>query len=309
MNEQPFDALSVAHEFIGASMSVLPIKADGSKKPSLRSWKKYQNRLATDAEIKAWFGSGEAGIAVVGGKVSGNLLILDFDKDAEVVFAQFRDKVERESPGLIGRLPLVRTPSGGAHLFCRTTGNCPGNAKLAQRPTNQDSPKQKHDTLIETRGNGGYVLTIGSPSSCHPSGKKYVHDSLTPWPWLTPVIDDEELDTLLTVATSFDDMPVKTVEPPKRPATSEGARPGDEYNRRGDALALLLKHGWTVCREHGGVTYLTRPGKTRGESATFGHCRTKDGVPLLRNFSTSSGLDLKAYSPFSLFAHLECGGD
>ena len=36
-------------------------------------------------------------------------------------------------------------------------------------------PITRPRTLIETRGEGGYVLTVGCSASCHPSGNQYEH--------------------------------------------------------------------------------------------------------------------------------------
>ena len=90
-----------------------------------------------------------------------------------------------------------------------------------------------------------------------------------------------------------------------------GSRPGDVYNEWGDVLSLLEGHGWTVHerRGPGGTIYLTRPGKDPrdGISATFG----RDGRRILYVFSSNAppfeaG---KGYTPFTVYALLEHGGD
>ncbi|RPI29821.1 MAG: hypothetical protein EHM61_00315 [Acidobacteria bacterium] len=54
------------------------------------------------------------------------------------------------------------------HLYYRADGVA-GNQRLAFRRASEDAAK----VLIETRGEGGYVIAPGSPPACHPSGKSY----------------------------------------------------------------------------------------------------------------------------------------
>jgi len=106
--------------------------------------------------------------------------------------------------------------------------------------------------------------------------------------------------------------PREVVDAPGRSASEPGgSRPGDVYNEWGDVLSLLEGHGWTVHerRGPGGTVYLTRPGKDPrdGISATFG----RDGRRILYVFSSNAppfeaG---KGYTPFTVYALLEHGGD
>ena len=56
----------------------------------------------------AWFGAGHNGPAVVAGAVDRGREVVDFD-DAGL-FRPWWDAVERQAPGLAGRLTVVRTP-------------------------------------------------------------------------------------------------------------------------------------------------------------------------------------------------------
>ena len=65
--------------------SLLPIEIDENGNPVLdlkgkpkRTWKPYQERLATDDELEAWFGPAKF-IAIISGAVSGGVETLDFD--------------------------------------------------------------------------------------------------------------------------------------------------------------------------------------------------------------------------------------
>ena len=86
-----------------------------------------------------------------------------------------------------------------------------------------------------------------------------------------------------------------------------GGRPGDDFNDRGDVLALLQQHGWQVVGGRGGLSLLRRPGKSSDYSATFGYgdtqmfyCFTSSAVP----FEANTG-----YSAFAVYALLVHGGD
>ncbi|MET9968932.1 hypothetical protein ABZZ80_24130, partial [Streptomyces sp. NPDC006356] len=66
------DLRASARELHDAGLCVLPIKADGSKAPDVRSWTPYKVNRSTPADHDQWFGGGRPhGIAVVYGAVSG----------------------------------------------------------------------------------------------------------------------------------------------------------------------------------------------------------------------------------------------
>src|SRR4051794_24084233 len=73
------DLLSLARKYVAAGLSVIPIKADGSKAPALAEWKEFQRGRPTPAELVQWFARGEAGIGIPCGAVSGGLAALDFE--------------------------------------------------------------------------------------------------------------------------------------------------------------------------------------------------------------------------------------
>lgn len=67
-----------ALEACRAGISVVPILADGSKRPNVR-WQVYQQRLENTWEIARWFGCEARGLAFVTGAISGGLEAFDFD--------------------------------------------------------------------------------------------------------------------------------------------------------------------------------------------------------------------------------------
>ncbi len=237
-------------------------------------------------EVARLFRDG-CGLAVIGGKVSGNLECLDFDEPT--LFQPFLEALEQIDPDLAAKLTVkVGTPSGGYHLVYRCAKPVDGNLKLAVG-RDQDGKR----TLIETRGEGGYFLTVPT------AGYRAISGELTK----CPVITAEERRLLHVLAQSFTEEPVEAAGQPVS-ATPHG-RPGDEYNARWrDVLpALLKRHGWKPTGRHGpGGAHWTRPGKEKGTSATL-----KDGWFFV--FSTNASIPTGPHSAFSVYSYLEHGGD
>ena len=71
--------LKAALDYLGREFSVIPIRPDDRKRPALAAWKPYQERRATKEELQRWFQGKSTGIAVVCGRVSGGLTVIDID--------------------------------------------------------------------------------------------------------------------------------------------------------------------------------------------------------------------------------------
>jgi hypothetical protein len=152
-----------ARQYVAAGLSVIPIHPDGRKRPALDGWKEMQDRLPSPSEVEDWFPD-EVGLAVVCGAVSRNLEVLDFDGAG--VWERWKARVLAKDPHSLDGIPRVRTPGGGRHLylFREHAGPC---RKLAKREADGK-------TLIEVKGEGGYVLAPGCPPACHPTRGEYV---------------------------------------------------------------------------------------------------------------------------------------
>lgn len=155
--------LEAARAYVRAGLSVIPVKPDGTKSPALDTWREFRERKPTDAELNAWFGNGhQHGIALVCGPVSRNLEVLDFDS-AEV-WESWKRHLLAVHPRALDGVPVVRTPGGGRHLYLFRKVVGP-NRKVARDRTGK--------TLIEVRGDGGYVLAPGTPCQCHRTRRSY----------------------------------------------------------------------------------------------------------------------------------------
>lgn len=108
------------------------------KRPTVQ-WKPYQDRIATEQEIKSFFRNG-ADIAVVCGAVSGGVEIIDFDEPS--LFQPYIDILKGNDSQLAKKLVTQSTPSGRYHLVYRSEDSVPGNQKLAMSADGKIIPTQ-----------------------------------------------------------------------------------------------------------------------------------------------------------------------
>lgn len=275
-------------EYLAAGLCVLPA-VRREKRPTV-SWKKYQSRLPTPSEIDNWFVTCRPdAVCIVAGSVSGNLELIDFDLGGE----RFEDWAARIPDELLTRLFIETSQSGGRHVVYRCQETVGGNIKLAQRQTDDGIV-----TMIETRGEGGLFL-------CAPTtGYEIIQGDLDN----LPVLSSDERETLLLAAWELNEHWVTS--PQSRscgdsPPPCEITRPGDDFNARGDVVALLEKHGWRACgKRSDGNLHWTRPGKNRGTSATL-----KDRTFYVFSSNAHPFEPNSAYSPFAVYALLDHQGD
>lgn len=301
------DAALSAHD---AGLCVLPPREDGSKRP-MSEWKQYQTKRPAEATIRSWYGR-RTGLGLVCGTVSGNLECLEFEGRAisAGLGDEFADRGDDVGLGeLLERISagyLEETPSGGLHVLYRVDGRVGGNTALARRPATQaelrSNPDAKVKSLIETRAEGGYIVTAPSNGRVHPTGGAYElvsggFDSIA-------TITADEREALFELARSFDRMPVQEWTP--RGDAASGGRPGDDFNQRGEWADVLEPPGWTYVRDDSdGWPLWRRPGKAHGVSGAV----TPDGS-LLVVYSTSTPFDVgRGYSKFRAYAILHHDGN
>jgi hypothetical protein len=257
---------------------------DKEKVPRVKSWRQYMQTLPTEKEQSKWF-DGSAGIALVAGAVQ----CIDVDeKYQKGLMAEFRARALAMGLGPVwDRCLIQRTPSGGYHLVFRSEGAPVRNMKLAQKDA-----KNGYETLIETRGAGGYFLI--DPSK----GYEVISGNFG----ALPVLSEDDRADLIDVARSFNKNIPEDVVASLRDVTRGGDfSPGDDYDQRGDLPELLRSHGWTQVDS----THWRRPGKARGISASLGHIPGRFWV-----FSSSTEFEPeKPYKPYAVYAMLEHGGD
>jgi len=302
----PAHAAAVA--FLDHDISTVPPAEDGTKMP-ITAWKMFQRQRPERGRIDGWYERGCSGVGVICGAVSGNLEMFEAD-DADT-FAAFVAMAQETGLGeLITRIREgyeETTPSGGVHLFYRCD-EIAGNARLAARPKLPHEMEHEHDrvrVLLETRGQGGFVITAPSNGRVHPSGGRYVLRS--GGPATIARITPEERRDLFDLARWFDQMPKEPSREPRPTSAATGTRPGDDFNARADwGDDVLTPHGWRYLFTRADVDYWRRPGKDRGISATTNYA----GSGLLYVFTSSTEFSSeKSYTKFGAYAVLEHGGD
>ncbi len=321
----------VARDAADLGLVVVPPKEDGTKAP-LVPWKRYRDDPPSAEQIDRWYGP-RTGVGFVCGAVSDDLELFELDAD---FYDEF--KATAEAVGLrplLSRIEsgyLERSPGGGWHLLfrCPEAGASP-STKLARRLKTPDefndddraaiaraaAAGREHkpvQTLIETKGEGGYVVIAPSNGKVHPNGGRYV--LLKGGPATIAAISAAERAALWDLARTFDRMPAapQTEATPRPKARDDappsagglGLRPGDDFNARDSWDGLMEGWGWSRVFVRGEATYWRRPGKSEGWSATTNHA----GSGLLWVFTSSSAFEQgRSYDKFGAFVAYEFGGD
>jgi len=232
---------NTAVEYRDMGFSVI---ATDALKQSVGKWKIYQERPPGSAELRNMFYHPTAqGIALVTGKSSGNLEVIDIDTKnftQGCLFVKFCEAIAETSTDLFKKLVIAQSRSGGYHMYYKC-GEIESNQALARRPLTEEeklrNPKEKVKTLIETRGIGGYIVVSPTP------GYKFIRSDFSQLRDIQP----SERRTLLNAARSLNVIQEKKIE--RRPhlrRTAGWLSPLDDYNIRGDVIGLLQKHGWVL---------------------------------------------------------------
>lgn len=295
--------VDLALQYERAGISVLPIRADKTKAPAVGQWAHLQQRRATGTEIQALF-RGECGIAAIGGKVSGNLEIIDFDYAGN--FPAWQELVEEHlGIAFFKRLTIVQSPRPGFHVYYRCE-QINGNQKLAMKVAEDPAylGRKVQKTLIETKAEGGYVLMPGCPPTCHETGRTY--DLLQGAIDTIPTVTTHEREVMLTCARSFNEI-VREEHHESRQVSRRGETPGNDFAAQTTWQEILRPHGYKLYTKRGEVSLWTRPGKEHGISASTNY----GGSDLFYPFSTNCyPFDSeRGYSKFAVYAFLNCGGD
>jgi hypothetical protein len=296
---------NAALDYNAQGFATLPVKKN--KRPNLKEWGCYQKTKPNESVIRGWFNGSEletTGLAIIAGKVSGNVEVLDIDCKYDLTGSLMEDfcaLVKEHLPELVAKLVIAKTVNKGFHILFRSPAeSIQGNKKLASRPATGDEAAtgDKEKVLIETRGEGGYF--VAAPTT----GYEWAQGAFTD----IPLITAKERDTLLTIARSFDRMPVKAAPEEKTGNRTAGSElsPFDDYNARADIPALLESNGWRFVYQRGENHHYKRPGTT--ESVTSASFHT--GLRLFYVFSTSTEFESgRGFNPVGVYTQLEHGGD
>ena len=291
-----------AKEYLKYNLSILPTNED--KRPAVKTWLPYQKERIKEEDIEALFNTAK-GIGIITGAISGSLEVIDVDTKYDItgyLWDELKALIEGNLPEIYNSLLIAQTKSGGYHIYYRCN-SIAGNLKLSNRLTTDQEraiqPNEKVKVLIETRGEGGYVIAPPTP------GYKYIQGE----PGNIPTITPQQREILFSIAKSFNEV---EEEKPKEKTTTDntynstGLSPFDDYYNRGDVVSFLESKGWSIVNQQGQRVNLKRPGAT--DSKTSGNYHTEKR--LLRVFSSSTEFNTdKAYTPTEIFILLECNGD
>lgn len=303
---------NIALPWFEAGCSVVPIQANGTKRPT-RDWSVLQTTPMARSEVDWYWRPGESsGVALICGSVSGNLEMTELESDASSEEALAKVAIECDARGI---LPLwesllfegyaEETPSGGIHLIYRVGDHdVPGNTKLASTPTGK--------TLAETRGEGGYVIVAPTNGACHSSGKPW--ETVGGRQGVIPVITWSQRMTIHSaISAALDESPPPPPITPRREIavrTSDDLRPGDDFDLRASWHdSWFTNTGWKVSHQMGGEIFWVRPGKDAkdGHSASTGYNGDADRLYI---WSTSTGLPSEQpLSKFFVYAHYHHNSD
>ncbi|MBF0256871.1 MAG: DUF3987 domain-containing protein, partial [Gammaproteobacteria bacterium] len=278
-----------ALDALSNGLSTVPPRP-GEKRP-IGEWKQYQQHTPGHAELAQWYANGQTGVGLVCGPISGGLEALDFD--SKKAWADFKSAAQATGLGpLLARVAqgyAEETPHG-YHLLYRCE-QIDGNVKLAT-----DGSK----TLIETRGDGGYLVIAPSVIDGH----SYILKAggFNSIQTISPL----ERLALHRLARTFD-RSRRNSRNSENSSHPQGEKVGDLFNQRTTWPEILQPHGWQPVYQDGETTHWLRPGKTEGTSATTNHAESD----LLWVF-TSNAPPLepeRSYDRFGAWAMLEHAGD
>jgi putative DNA primase/helicase len=288
----------IAHEYHKAGLAILPLRTDGSKAPLVKWSQSSWHRHAWEELAPYWERHNPCGIGILTGNRNVGYEVLDFDcHHAVSVFPKWAARIDE---GLLAKLVIVATPSGGRHVYyrCVTTEGSKALAREAPKPDHD--PATLPPATIELKSEGAYIVAPGSPAETHPDRKLY--DLLQGDPRNPSYINDEKRERLHTAARALNlycPKPTKTGRKIDRTKLKGRKLPGDIFNQQADWSEVLEPHGWTATKTKGDTTYWTKPSGTGGHT----HATTNyGGADCLYIFTSDPPKHLEANRPYSKFA-------
>ena len=251
------------HNFEG--LQFMPVKKN--KQPIVKGWQTYAGKHDL---------SNCEAVGLVCGKLSGNLEVIDLDLKYDLtgsLYERYKRLVHSVDENLLKKIVVQKTGGGGYHFLYRCSV-ISGNIKLANRETTKSEKnitykktyelelsKSKSDeeakaiaekssqndkvrVLFETRGEGGQIVCSPSPGYEIVFGDYYSITEITP----------DERDVLHGVARQFNEVVEEYAVPKPKTTRTKGLSSFDDYNERGDVVALLEGHGWKLVTQKGQKT-------------------------------------------------------
>lgn len=149
-------ALETAREYAAQGLAVIPLAPGSKEPPDGQGWRRYTYRQPRLDELSALFADPDANLAAIGGRVSGNLLMLDADSP------QALENARRALDGLgaLGNVWIRQRPDNGSPHD--------GGGALLLRTSAPVKSAKMGDLDILAEGRYGAL-----PPSMHPRGGRY----------------------------------------------------------------------------------------------------------------------------------------
>ena len=293
-----------AKEYIEQGISVVPINDDtGVRMIAYSNPNNTPDTKNPDTIFKLLSNSkGNVKLALITGELSKNLECIDIDEKYKPgISAEYLGVIKEYYPEIYDKLRIEKTKNNGLHIYYtldKSTSQAKDVAKRLATPEElQEKPKQKTYAFIEVKGNN-------SSFTCYPS-KGYTLLQDKPIPHLT----QEERDTLVNIAISFNEVIEKVVEVKvsKKALRNYSTNPWEDYNSDEESfLNLLEKQGWTVASQNQNEIRYARPEHAGKKWVSACYYRNKQ---LFVIFSSSSNIDAGNYKPSTLLCEWNFNGD
>lgn len=218
------------------------------------------------------------------GEISNNVECIDFDQQAEM-FADWAKSIDKN---LLEKLYIESTLKGGKHVIYHCLDGIEENKKLAYN--------EKGQICIETRGNGGLVLTAPTPNY------KTLQGDIRKIPYISADERKQLIDNALKLnrnSVIINNNEKRVYVHSEWQSSPEWlVEPITDFNNRFDLQSFLIANGWSIYSQNKSDVYFTRPGKEDGISATW------NGETFYVFSSNVVELDSeKGYNPFQVFSH------
>lgn len=306
--------ITVVEKYLSNNYSVIPVTKD--KNPAIESWGQYiYNPMPVD-KAQTLFENADGIALLMGGKKK--LTAIDIDSKYDLTGDLFKRLKKEIGSTLLSKLCCNSTRNNGYHLIF-SCEKIEGNQKLAMRPCTKEEKLQtlqegldkgldidialsssladSSRVLIETRGEGGFILVPPS------KGYKHIYGKIQE-------ISKIEYDTIMEVCRSFNlyTPAVKNYQLSRalRNPNPDKVNPFKNFNENCDILKLLSSFGWEeVGTNSDGFIMIKRPNASSKHSAYYNPSDRAFWV-----FSTSSGFELhKKYSAVDILLVLKYGND
>jgi hypothetical protein len=302
--------LTTAIRYLQEGYSVIPV--NNLKNPTVQ-WAQYMFKPMDIQVAKTLFQDVHGIALLMGGKR--NLTAIDVDLKYDITGTLW-DRLKKEiGKDLLEKMWVNKTVGGGYHLIF-SCSKVEGNMKLACRAT---TDKEKIDTfnyeieksssaevalksglgdtsrvLIETRGQGGFIVVPPTP------GYEYIYGKIQE---ITP----EEYTTLIEICYSFNEY----IKPVKNYALSKLERDKGKdllaaFNQSADVVKMLEDHGWSQVGVDGTRIKMKRPGNVTSRDSGWFDTESR----LFWVFSTSTSFRAnESYTAVDTILELKYGGD